>query len=151
MRVNSIYNDTAGTATIDDIINPDRYTEQINTAIADQAEITNQTIQDRYDASVALTNSLLNEYKAQVGQYMKFGDDGLVLGAKTDSGESPFTTTIDNQGMYFKDGDTRVSWVTNEQFYMKNAVVAQGGTLTIGNFFFSQHDDGSVSLTWQND
>ena len=151
VRVNSIYNDTAGTATIDDIINPDRYTEQINTAIADQAEITNQTIQDRYDASVALTNSLLNEYKAQVGQYMKFGDDGLVLGAKTDSGESPFTTTIDNQGMYFKDGDTRVSWVTNEQFYMKNAVVAQGGTLTIGNFFFSQHDDGSVSLTWQND
>ena len=76
---------------------------------------------------------------------MQFGDDGLTLGATT----SQFKTVIDNQGMYFKQGDTIVSYVNNNQLHIPNAVIEH--TLILGDFFFSPRADGGVSLTWQGD
>ena len=74
---------------------------------------------------------------------MQFNDDGLTLGAIT----SDFKTVIDNRGLYFKQGDTTVAYINNNQLYIPNAVIQQ--TLVLGKFFFNPRADGGVSLTWQ--
>lgn len=51
--------------------------------------------------------------------------------------------------MYFKEGDTTVAYINNNQLYIPNAVVENA--LILGKFFFNPHSngDGGVSLTWQ--
>lgn len=101
------------------------------------------SIEARYaEVSNSITTQL-NAYKAEVGQYMSFDGNGLTLGAT----KSQFKTVIDNAGMYFKQGDTIVSYVNNNQLHIPNAVIES--TLILGKFFFSPRADGSVSLTWQ--
>lgn len=92
---------------------------------------------------MAEANAILSSYKAEIGQYMEFGDSGLVLGASS----STFKTVIDNTGMYFKEGNAIVSYVKNNQLHIPNAVIES--TMALGNFFFSPRSDGSVSLVWQ--
>lgn len=99
------------------------------------------------EKNAALADSMmkqLDDYKSDVGQYMRYGDSGLELGATN----SDFKTLIDNQGMYFKDGDTTVAYAMNNQFYMPNAVVEKA--LKLGNFMFVPHSnsDGGMSLVW---
>ena len=74
---------------------------------------------------------------------MNYDENGLTLGATS----SAFKTVIDNQGMYFKQGDAIVSYVNNSQLYIPNAVIEQN--LILGGFFFSSRTDGGVSVTWQ--
>ena len=95
------------------------------------------------DENINLTQ--LDEYKKDVGQYMTFGDSGLTLGATG----SLFKTAIDNRGIYFKQEDTTVSFIENNQLYIPNAVIQS--TLILGNFFFSPRKDGGFSLTWQGE
>ena len=45
-----------------------------------------------------MNNTILNNYKTEVGQYMVHDNNGLTLGATSSS----FKTVIDNTGMYFK-------------------------------------------------
>ena len=49
--------------------------------------------------------------------------------------------------MYFKQADTTVAYINNNQLYIPNAVIQN--TLTLGKFFFSPRVDGGVSLVWQ--
>ena len=49
--------------------------------------------------------------------------------------------------MYFKQGDTIVSYVNNNQLNIPNAVINQN--LIIGKYFFSARDDGGFSVSWQ--
>lgn len=86
----------------------------------------------------------LNAYKAEVGQYMTYDGNGLTLGSTTSS----FKTLIDNKGMYFKQGDTIVSYVNNHQLHIPNAVIEN--TMILGKFFFSPRADGGCSLVWQD-
>lgn len=144
VRINSVYDTNNDMGTLDDIVNPDRYSSQINDAIKNQVDSLNDTIQDKYESVVDDVNYQLNNYKAELGQYLRYGADGLVLGAEN----SEFSTVIDNRGMYFKEGNTTVSYIRDSQLHIRNAVIED--TLLIGNFFFSEHYDGSVSLTWQD-
>lgn len=116
---------------------------EIRGSVVDQINIIQETIQKNYDDVMAEANAILSSYKAEIGQYMEFGDSGLVLGASS----STFKTVIDNTGMYFKEGNAIVSYVKNNQLHIPNVVIES--TMALGNFFFSPRSDGSVSLVWQ--
>ena len=105
-----------------------------------------QEISARYEEVRAYADGILRDYKAEVNQYMQFtSDEGLILGAK----DSSFKTVHDNQGMYFKENDATVAYVTNKQLYIPDAVIEN--TLALGKFAFVPHNDGGVSLIWTGD
>jgi len=146
IRINSS-NDTSVTS-LDDLADVNRFTEKIASQVYEEIHGENgvySTIDAKFDSVQTYAQTILNEYKAEVGQYMVYDENGLTLGAAG----SAFKTVIDNQGMYFKQGDAIVSYVNNNQLYIPNAVIEK--TLILGNFFFSPRDDGGISLTWQGD
>ena len=118
-------------------------TNQINSAVNAESQSLRASIESKYDNIMSQIDQELAAHKADVGQYMTFNESGLTLGATS----SDFKTVIDNSGMYFKQKDTVVSYVNNNQLYIPNAVIES--TLILGNFFFSPRDDGGFSLVWQ--
>lgn len=146
IRINS--SSDQNISSLDELADTSRYTEEIAQIVYDEIHGENgvYTSIDRvYLDSVAYTQSMLENYKADVGQYMTFDENGLTLGATT----SAFKTVIDNQRLAFMDGDNAVAYISNNQLYIPNAVIQQ--TLTLGKFFFSPRTDGGVSLVWQGE
>lgn len=144
IRINS--SSDQNISSLDELADTSRYTEEIAQIVYDEIHGENgvYTSIDRvYLDSVAYTQSMLENYKADVGQYMTFDENGLTLGATT----SAFKTVIDNQRLAFMDGNNAVAYISNNQLYIPNAVIQQ--TLTLGKFFFSPRIDGGVSLVWQ--
>lgn len=131
--------------TLNDLCDINRFNGQITEAVHTEAQTIYSSIDEKYRDIIDETTAQLESYKADIGQYMQFNDDGLTLGALT----SNFKTIIDNRGMYFKEGDTTVAYINNNQLYIPNAVIEKA--LVLGKFFFNPHsnNDGGVSLTWQ--
>lgn len=145
----NINTSTESDTTLNDLLSPDRYIEEFedyvqNTVNASISSATN-SLDEEYQRQINELKENLSNYKAEVGQYLQFNDNGLLLGAVS----SDFSTLIDNRGMYFKQADTTVAYITNNQLYIPNAVIQN--TLTLGKFFFSPRTDGGVSLVWQGD
>lgn len=131
--------------TLNDLCDINRFGSKIAEAVhAESTQIYN-SIDERYKSIIDEATAQLENYKADIGQYLQFNDDGLTLGATT----SQFKTVIDNRGMYFREGDTTVAYINNNQLYIPNAVIENA--LILGKFFFNPHSngDGGVSLTWQ--
>lgn len=118
---------------------------QINDRVTSESNSLRESIELKYGQAMSEVKDQLTAHKAEVGQYMTFNESGLTLGAV----KSEFKTVIDNQGLYFKQGSTTVSYVNNNQLYIPNAVIES--TLILGNFFFSPRKDNGFSLTWQGD
>lgn len=131
--------------TLNDLCDINRFNENIATAVHNESQIIYNSIDAQYKEIINEATAQLESYKADIGQYMQFNDDGLTLGALT----SDFKTVIDNRGMYFKQGDNTIAYVNNNQLHIPNAVIES--TLMLGKFFFSPRADGGVSLTWQGD
>ena len=131
--------------TLNDLCDTNRLNENIAAAVHNESQIIYDSIDARYKDIIDEATEQLENYKADIGQYMVFNDDGLTLGATT----SNFKTVIDNQGMYFKEGNTIVAYVNNNQLYIPNAIIEN--SLVLGKFFFNPRTDGGVSLTWQGD
>lgn len=93
---------------------------------------------------VQRTEDMLNTYKSDIGQYLHYDENGLILGSTS----SNFKTVIDNQRLSFKEGESIVAYISNNQLYIPNAVIQN--TLLLGKFYFSPRSDGGVSLTWQD-
>lgn len=131
--------------TLNDLCDVNRFTEKISEAVHNESQSIYSSIDERYKDIIDEATAQLENYKADIGQYMQFNDDGLTLGALT----SNFKTIIDNRGMYFKEGDITVAYINNSQLYIPNAVIEKA--LVLGKFFFNPHSngDGGVSLTWQ--
>ena len=131
--------------TLNDLCDINRFNGQITEVVHTEAQTIYNSIDERYRDIIDETTAQLESYKADIGQYMQFNDDGLTLGALSSS----FKTIIDNRGMYFKEGDTTVAYINNNQLYIPNAVIEKA--LVLGKFFFNPHsnNDGGVSLTWQ--
>lgn len=122
----------------------DSATQDLQDQIKQESDNIYQSMTDKNAALAESMTKQLDDYKTEVGQYMRYGDSGLVLGATG----SDFNTVIDNQGMYLKDGDTTVAYAANSQFYMPAAVVEK--SLLLGKFMFTPHSngDGGMSLIW---
>ncbi len=131
--------------TLNDLCDTNRFNENIAAAVHNESQIIYDSIDARYKDIIDEATEQLENYKADLGQYLSFNDDGLTLGAVT----SNFKTVIDNRGMYFKEGNTTVAYVNNNQLYIPNAIIEN--SLVLGKFFFNPRTDGGVSLTWQGD
>lgn len=118
-------------------------TELLNKMKADTDAVWNSlnTIGTGIDIAV---KHYLDEYKAEVGQYLNYDENGLTLGAK----ESAFKTVIDNQGVWFKQNNATVSYVKNNMLYIPNAVI--DNSFTLGKYHFTVSDDDSFTLSWVN-
>lgn len=120
--------------------------DDMNKWMTYETESLSNEIIKKADEQKEYADYILNEYKTEIGQYITYDSNGLTLGAVG----SNFKTVIDNLGIYFKEcseeGDVTVSYVTNRQLHIPNAVIDT--TLRLGNFFFSPRTDGSVSLIW---
>lgn len=146
IRINSSAD--SNISTIDDLADTSRFTSEISNQVYNEIHGENgvySTIDAKFLEVQNYADKIINDYKADVGQYMVYDENGLTLGASS----SAFKTVIDNQGMYFKQGDTIVSYVNNNQLNIPNAVINQN--LIIGKYFFSARDDGGFSISWQGD
>ena len=144
IRINSAADKSI--STLDDLADTSRFTTEIANQVYTEIHGENgvySTIDAKYLEVQKYADKIINDYKADVGQYMVYDENGLTLGAAS----SAFKTVIDNQGMYFKQGDTVVSYVNNNQLNIPNAVINQN--LIIGKYFFSARDDGGFSVSWQ--
>lgn len=130
---------------LNDLCDENRFNGIITDAVDKKSESIYSTIDEKYGTILAEATKQLEDYKADIGQYMQFNDGGLTLGATS----SIFKTVIDNRGLYFKEADTVVAYINNHQLYIPDAVIES--TLILGKFFFSPRADGGVSLTWQGD
>ena len=131
--------------TLNDLCNPDKFTSAIQNIVSSESQAIYSSIDAKYTDIINTTTAQLEQYKADIGQYMTFNEDGLTLGATT----SDFKTVIDNRSMRFKQGDETVAYINDNQLYIENATIKQ--TLMLGKFFFNPRSDGGVSLTWQGD
>lgn len=131
----------ANISTMDDLADPSRITNRIDEAV----ENTKSIIDAAKAEAKNHANNILNSYKADVGQYMNFDDDGLTIGAIN----SGFKTVIDNQRLAFTDNENEVmAYITNKQLYIPNAVIQK--SLWLGGYAFVPNgEDGGVSLVWQ--
>ncbi len=147
IRINSSADTSV--STLDDLANTSRFTQEISDQVYNELHGDDgvySTIDAKYKEVQGYADYVLNNYKAEVGQYMSWnGDTGLTLGAAS----SAFKTVIDNTGMYFKEGDTIVSYVSNNQLNIPNAVI--NNNLIIGKYFMSSREDGGFSISWQGD
>ena len=146
IRINSSAD--SNISTLDDLADTSRFTSEISNQVYNEIHGENgvySTIDAKFLEVQGYADYILTQYKADVGQYMVYDENGLTLGASS----SAFKTVIDNQGMYFKQGDTVVSYVNNNQLNIPNAVINQN--LIIGKYFFSTRDDGGFSISWQGD
>lgn len=129
--------------TIDDLADPTRFDGRIHSAVKESSDKLENAITVACNQVRADADNNLSNYKSQVGQYMSFGENGLILGAS----DSNFKTAIDNQRLAFLDGDDVAAYINNRQLCIPNAVVEK--SLWIGGFVFIPREDGSVSLVWQ--
>lgn len=143
IRINSAADQ--GISTLDELTDASRYTEEFSQIVYNELHGENG-VYNSLDEMAAeqrnYTDEQLNGYKADVGQYLRFDENGLTLGALN----SNFSTVIDNQRLAFMDGDSVAAYISNNQLYIPNAVIQS--TLSIGNFYFLPRDDGGVSLIW---
>lgn len=130
-------------STLNDLADTSRFNAYINETVHDYTQPIYNVIDEKYNDVRTEVNGNIDAYKAELGQYLQYDENGLTLGATS----SEFKTVIDNQRLAFKQGDTVVAYMSNNQLYIPNAVIEN--TMILGNFFFAPHADGSVSLTWQ--
>lgn len=146
IRINSAVDQ--GISTLDELTDASRYTEEFSQIVYNEIHGENGVYNSLYEMAAEqrnYTDEQLNGYKADVGQYLRFDENGLTLGALN----SNFSTVIDNQRLAFMDGNNVAAYISNNQLYIPNAVIQN--TLSIGNFYFLPRDDGGVSLIWGND
>lgn len=141
IKINAGYD--SNIETLNDLCNPDKFTSAIQNIVSSESQAIYSSIDAKYMDIINATTAQLEQYKADIGQYMSFNEDGLTLGATT----SDFKTVIDNRSMRFKQGDETVAYINDNQLFIENATINQ--TLMLGNFFFSPRPDGGVSLTWR--
>ena len=146
IRINSAADQSV--STLDELTDASRYTEEFSQIVYTELHGENgvyNSLEQMAAEQRNYTDEQLNGYKADVGQYLRFDENGLTLGAIN----SNFSTVIDNQRLAFKDGDSVAAYISNNQLYIPNAVIQN--TLSIGKFFFLPREDGGVSLIWNDD
>ena len=113
---------------------------------------TNNNINMQFETATNYTKEVdgkLQNFQNTVGTHIRFSENGIDLG-KTNS---PFTATLDNTQLAFKQDGSTVAYISNNKMYITQAEIKE--TLRIGtsaNGFFSwvQGSKGNLSLKWSD-
>lgn len=93
-----------------------------------------------FDDFTSISKQLV-DYQTELGQYLDYGESGLILGAAN----SPFRTAITNDALRFLDGEYTVAYISNKSLKIQNATIENSlvfGKLTI------MPRDGGASIMW---
>ena len=69
--------------------------------------------------------SQLEGWQNSAETWFEFKTDGLQIGKKENGVMSKFSTKIDNQGIYFRDGSSNVAWINNQTMHIGEAEIEQ--------------------------
>ena len=120
------------------------YNERLST-IENNYNSLSDNVQSKYNSAVEYATKILNDYTADISQYMSFDPtNGLTLSAKN----SNFKTIIDNQMLRFTDNGSTVAYISNKQLNIEEAIVK--GVFILGNFAFVPHsNDSGFSISYK--
>ena len=141
VKIQSQYDDVSN---IDDLCSGDRFNGIISSAVQLEADGINEQILILQESN----DEQLRAYKAEVGQYLTFGGDGLKIGANVNGQESAFSTTLDNQRLAFKENDETVAYINSQQLYIRNAIVEN--VFAIGNYYFVPMQEDGIVVLWKD-
>ena len=128
-----------------DLCDTTRYQEMMETRLTQEKAVTDATITEKARAVADEAAYNLNSYKAELGQYVRTGSDGLTLGAVNSNAK----TVIDNQGVWFYNDGFKVAYINHNQLHIPNAVI--DNSMQLGKFVFIPRENGSVALVWQGE
>lgn len=92
--------------------------------------------------SIENVDGKVNTNYAEILKYIRFIDGEIILGEEGNE----ITLTISNDRMSFKQNGVEIAYLSENNLYIGNAVVKEGGTLQLGNFAFVPRADGSLSF-----
>lgn len=113
---------------------------------------TSEDITASFDKAQTYTKEVdgkLQEFQNTVGTHIRFSADGIDLG-KTNS---PFTATLNNEQLAFKQDGVTVAYVGNNKLYITEAEVIDSlriGKAPSGFFTWVHKPDGNMSLKWSD-
>lgn len=92
--------------------------------------------------SITQVDGKVDTNYAEILKYIRFIDGEILLGEEGNE----ITLTISNNRMSFKQNGVEIAYLSENNLYIGNAVVKEGGTLQLGNFAFVPRADGSLSF-----
>lgn len=111
---------------------------------------TNKDIEMKFTTAQNYTKEVdgkLQDFQNTVGANIRFSADGIDLGKTS----SPFTATLSNEKLAFKQNGDEIAYISNNKMYITNADVQEVlriGTPTNGYFSWIQGTSGNLSLKW---
>lgn len=92
--------------------------------------------------SIENVDGKVNTNYAELLKYIRFINGEIILGEEGNA----ITLTISNDRLSFKQNGVEVAYLSENNLYIGNAVVKEGGTLQLGNFAYVPRADGSLSF-----
>lgn len=124
----------------------------LNESVTSKFEQTSKDITASFESSKTYTDTVdgkLEEFKETIGTHIRFSSNGIDLG-KTNS---PFTATLDNTQLAFKQNGDTVAYISNNKMYITQAEIKDTlriGKTTTGFFTWEQGSNGNLSLKWSD-
>lgn len=151
--------DSAVSSAKDDVLKNvgDNYTAKdeftsFSQTVNSQLEQTSKDITATFTTAQNYTKEVdgkLQSFQETVGTHIRFSSNGIDLG-KTNS---PFTATLDNTKLAFKQDGTEVAYISNNKMYITQAEIKDSlriGSNTTGFFTWVQSSNGNLSLKWSD-
>ena len=138
----------------DNILNniSDNYTaksdyEEFKKTTSSAIEQTNKDVTIKFNTTTENIQSVsgeLSTFKNSVESNINFSSDGI----KISKSNSPFSVDIGNSKMSFREAGVEVSYISNQEMNITDAVVEN--SLTLGNFKFIPRVTGNMSVIWDD-
>lgn len=121
MEINS---GTSSNSTFDEVV------QGLNTTIGNNTTSINK-INDSKTGIYARAEQYIKDYKSEIGQYLTYDTQGLTLGAKVGTYESPYKITLDNKQLNFLYNNKPVAFINSEVLSINNGIF--NGTIYSNN------------------
>ena len=121
--------------------------EEFKKTTSSAIEQTNKDVTIKFNTTTENIQSVsgeLSTFKNTVESNINFSSDGI----KISKSNSPFSVDIGNSKMSFREAGVEVSYISNQEMNITDAVVEN--SLTLGNFKFIPRVTGNMSLIWDD-
>lgn len=126
--------------------------KSFNETVTSSLKQTSEDITATFETAQSYTKEVdgkLQSFQDTVGTHIRFSTNGIDLG-KTDS---PFTATLDNTQLAFKENGQTVAYISNNKMHITQAEIKDNlriGSSSNGFFTWVQGSSGNLSLKWSD-
>ena len=134
-------------ANVEENYAPKKDYEEFKKTTSSAIEQTNKDVTIKFNTTTENIQSVsgeLSTFKNSVESNINFSSDGI----KISKSNSPFSVDIGNSKMSFREAGVEVSYISNQEMNITDAVVEN--SLTLGNFKFIPRVTGNMSLIWDD-